>query len=1150
MAWTGVVQQVGGAVTVAAWAARVVAIGLALAAPAAATTFTVNTTSDTTDGTCDATHCSLREALLLAQAGGPHTIAFDIPGPGVKTITAATCLPGIFRNVTIDGYTQPGSSPNTNPTGAINAVPLIEIEGTPACATGFSAVFADALLTIKGLVINSFNGPAVIGTLTTVRLEGSFIGTTPDGMAAAVPAPWSGSGVVIDTGTAIVGGVTPATRNLIAGVGRALHAGGSPKASQTITAQGNLIGTNKLGTAVIGVDYGYASGGCNGGNATLQLGGSTPEARNVIAGASLGAIHLFSGGAGCGEYTSANTFIKGNYIGTDVSGTGALGNGGPAGILAQGGPNVSIGGVLPGEGNIIAHSAGAGVIALQNNVAQRIRILGNRIYGNGGMGIDLQGNAGVTVNDPDDADAFLQNFPVITSVTSGGGTVTVAGTLDSAASTTYRLEFFRNDAADSSSHGEGQVFLGAADVTTSGSGTAAFSVALPGAVSSTQFVTATATDPDGNTSEFSKLEADVSLTNTDAPDPASVNQDVTHTLVVSNSAASVFPSGNLTLTYTRAAGSTLISDGGGTASGSTVTFNLGILPIGQSVSRTVVVRYATVGAKASSATVASVVSDPVPADNTAAATTTVQLAPAVTYTISGQVRDLNDTGVPGVTMTLSGTMSATLSTDLEGHYAFTGLTAGGTYTVTPSKQTFVFVPPSQTFANLQQNQVAGFFVAEVGSFTRYFAEGATSSFFDTQIALLNATGKQATALVRFQKSDGTEVVQQVSLGGLDRRTVDPKALGLASAEFSTVIESDQPIIADRTMAWDTSHYGAHAETSIGRPLTRWFLAEGATINGFELFYLVQNPNPTAAQVEVRYLLPSGVPLVRQYSVPAASRFNIWVNLEDPLLADAEVSADITSDIPVIVERAMYRAVNGQPFAAGHESAGVEEPTLAWYFAEGATGPFFDLFFLVANPNPQPATVEATYLKPDGTVIARTYTAPANSRSNVWVDQEGVELANTAVATTFTVTNGVPVVIERAMWWAGDAANWHEGHNTAGATATGEKFGLAEGEVGGPFGLQTYILVANTSAQAGTVRVTLTFEDNSPQVTRDFPITARSRLNVAVGAEFPEAAGRRFGAIVESVGTAPVQIIVERAMYNDAGGVTWAGGTSALATRLR
>jgi hypothetical protein len=76
-----------------------------------------------------------------------------------------------------------------------------------------------------------------------------------------------------------------------------------------------------------------------------------------------------------------------------------------------------------------------------------------------------------------------------------------------------------------------------------------------------------------------------------------------------------------------------------------------------------------------------------------------------------------------------------------------------------------------------------------------------------------------------------------------------------------------------------------------------------------------------------------------------------------------------------------------------------------------------------------------------------------------------------------------------------------------------------------------------------------FEDGT-QATRDFPLAANSRMNVAVGVEFAGATGKRFGTIVESLGTTPAELIVERAMFNDARGVKWAAGTSALATRLR
>ena len=117
--------------------------------------------------------------------------------------------------------------------------------------------------------------------------------------------------------------------------------------------------------------------------------------------------------------------------------------------------------------------------------------------------------SGVTPNDPGDGDTGannLQNFPLIASAVSGGGATTIHGTLNSTINTTFRLEFFSNTACDPSGHGEGETFLGFTDVTTDGGGNASFMVTFPTTVPAGQFITATATDPDGNTSEFSECE--------------------------------------------------------------------------------------------------------------------------------------------------------------------------------------------------------------------------------------------------------------------------------------------------------------------------------------------------------------------------------------------------------------------------------------------------------------------------------------------------------------------------------------------------------------------------------------------------------------------------------------------------------------------
>jgi uncharacterized repeat protein (TIGR01451 family) len=445
----------------------------------------------------------------------------------------------------------------------------------------------------------------------------------------------------------------------------------------------------------------------------------------------------------------------------------------------------------------------------------------------------------------------------------------------------------------------------------------------------------------------------------------------------------------------------------------------------------------------------------------------------------------------------------------------------------------------------------------------FLAEGATGAFFDTRLAIANPTNAPALVLTRFQKADGTTIRDYRVVPAMSRATIDVETIaGLEDAAFSTLVEADVQVVADRTMTWNADGYGSHAERGIlTRTATEWYFAEGATHSNFNLFYLIQNPNAQPANVEVTYLLPSpAAPLKKTYTVAGQSRFNIWVDDEattDPQLAalaatDVSVVMRSKNGVPIIAERAMYLDQPGRPLGAGHESAGVTAPATQWFMAEGATGPYFDLFVLLANPNAQDATVDVNFLLPNGTVVPKTYVIAGNSRFNIWVDYADAALANTAVSTTVTSTNGVPIMVERAMWWPGpDASNWQEAHNSPGETTTGTKWAMAEGEDGGPRDQETYILVANTSSYAGQVRATILFEDGSAPLQKTYPALApNSRFNIVPYSDFPESRGKRFGMIVESIGGQPIQIVVERAMYSDAQGVNWAAGTNALATKLQ
>ncbi len=446
-------------------------------------------------------------------------------------------------------------------------------------------------------------------------------------------------------------------------------------------------------------------------------------------------------------------------------------------------------------------------------------------------------------------------------------------------------------------------------------------------------------------------------------------------------------------------------------------------------------------------------------------------------------------------------------------------------------------------------------------FTRYFAEGATAPLFEVDLAVTNPEDRAATVLLRLQRADGTERAHLLPVPPRASRSVRVGPLpDMASREFSTVVESDVPVVADRLMTWDRpTAYGSHLETAVTAPALTWYLAEGATHSGFDLFYLLQNPNTTEARVRVRYLRPAPAPpLERTLTLPPTSRTNIWVDYETfegespaQALANTDVSAviDVLNAVPIIVERAMYLTRGGVQYTAGHESAGVTAPSTRWFLAEGSTQAGFDLFVLVANPSPADADIEVQFLLSDGTVVIRPYVVAAESRFNVWVNLEGPLLQDQAISTIVTSTNDVPVIVERAMWWPRPA--WHEGHNSPGTIVTGTAWAIAAGEVtSAGAAADTFVLVANTSEADGDVLVTLLFEDDTPPVARTFRVTARSRLTVNVRAEFPEALGRRFGAIVESVGETPPQIVVERALYTDAGGVHWAAGGNSLATRLR
>ena len=492
------------------WVGAVVLGSLLTARPAQSATFVVNSTGDGNDqnpgnGVCSTGPptpvCTLRAAIQEANVlAGPDTINFNIAPGGPQTIVLGAALPAITTVVIIDGTTQPGY-PGT---------PIIEVNATSGGANTLLLNGAGSSgSTIRGLVINRGPGRAIhlLGSSNNI-IAGNFLGTNVAGTAALgnqVGVSIGGSATATNNNR--IGGTVLADRNVISGntVDGVQINGGTGGAANNLV-QGNYIGLNVTGTLALGntsqgIAVFHAAGGFN--------------TNNVIGGTAVGAGNVISGNNNVGvliaDSATTGTLVQGNRIGTNAAGTAGIGNT-VAGIhFDNPTSNNTIGGTVANAGNLIAYNGGAG-FQLTSIVGTGNAILGNSVHSNTDLGIDLIDD-GVTLNDIGDIDTGpneLQNYPVLSAaMTNGAGSAYFAGSLESAASTTYRIEFFASTAADPSGFGEGERYLGFTNVTTNVSGNALIGVSLTTSLTSGELVTATATDPANDTSEFSAVIAAV-----------------------------------------------------------------------------------------------------------------------------------------------------------------------------------------------------------------------------------------------------------------------------------------------------------------------------------------------------------------------------------------------------------------------------------------------------------------------------------------------------------------------------------------------------------------------------------------------------------------------------------------------------------------
>ncbi len=506
------------------------------------------------DGICSTgillSTCTLRAALQEANAhAGPDVINFNLPGGGVQTLSPAA-LPIISQTVTVDGYTQPGATANTLALGS-DASLRVELKR----ALQFNGA-ATAGSIVRGLVINGAGLSLQLSNATGVTISGNYIGTN-----AAGTAPVGGSnGIFLSSSSGnVIGGNTPADRNLLSGNARGVY---SISGSNNNRIVGNYIGTNAAGTTAVsnstgvaltggnnnevggtgpgegnlisGNTYGIAAEGnlTDAGESNLKILGNrigtnaagnaaVPNSIPILAGAPVGSPgsvtglrigdgtvvgrNVISGNSGNGITLAENVvgaLIQGNYIGVAADGTTALGNGGDGVTLGTSGP---VNGTVVGSGgpsytnsgsfNVIAYNGGAGINVQNNGTGNALA--GNSFANNDDKGILLGVGPANDVGDADTGPNNYQNSPVLT-LAPGSSQISWTGDFSNPGGL-YVIAFYE---ADGGISGEGQRLA----VVDTGFSTSGILPNIQGfGLTAGDKIVATATDAVGNTSQFSNI---------------------------------------------------------------------------------------------------------------------------------------------------------------------------------------------------------------------------------------------------------------------------------------------------------------------------------------------------------------------------------------------------------------------------------------------------------------------------------------------------------------------------------------------------------------------------------------------------------------------------------------------------------------------
>jgi len=400
--------------------------------------------------------------------------------------------------------------------------------------------------------------------------------------------------------------------------------------------------------------------------------------------------------------------------------------------------------------------------------------------------------------------------------------------------------------------------------------------------------------------------------------------------------------------------------------------------------------------------------------------------------------------------------------------------------------------------------------------TWYLAEGTTDWGFSEYVTIENPNTTAVNVKLTYQTKAGEVAGPQIAMAASSQTTVNPRDT-IGNTDFSTKVEctDGKTIAADRTMSWTgpgAASPEAHNSIGVTSPEKTWYLAEGSSAWGFECWLLIQNPNASEATCQVTYMIEGSGPQTVTKKVPASSRATF--NMADDI-GSKDASIKVTSDVPVIPERAMYRNNRRE----GHDSIGTTTPASDYFLAEGTTAWGFTTYVLVQNPNDTPASVTVTYMTGAGPQPQAPFSMPANSRKTIRVNDV---LPDKDLSTQ--VHADKPIIAERAMYWGADKPLGEATHDSIGMDSPHMTFYLPDGQT--TEGRETWTLVQNPNAEAVAVQISYLTPTGVGNVVFSDTVPANSRKTYSMA----EGGINGRAAIMVASTTAGKKIMVERAMY--------------------